>query len=162
MSIDGIGNGVSNVSSTLGQVGGQDRDGDGGQGPGALYKKLQQLQQQDPSQFATVASNLASQVRDAAKNASGPEADRLNKLADGLDQASKTGDLSSLQPKKGAHGHHHHHGGGAAPAGAAQTSAQNPASPTTSVNVLAQAIDEIDKALGTSSSSTTSATATSA
>lgn len=120
--------------------------------PGELLSKLQQLQQSDPAKFKEVTAELSKQLKDAAGSATGPAAAALNKLADGLAQASSTGSLDALTPKGGAKGHHghHHHGGGGGAVGAA----------------LSSALETVQKALDGSATSatspTTSATATSA
>jgi hypothetical protein len=152
MSINSIGggsgfNGSAGVSRTKADSEAPGAAGASGKGQklSDMLSKLQQLSQQNPAQFAKVTSDLASQFRDAAKSASAPDGARLNKLADGLEQASKSGNLSSLQqPKKG--GHHHH---AKPPADAASATAPNPnAQPdTSSSSVVSKAIDEIDKAL---------------
>ncbi len=122
--------------------------------PGELLSKLQQLQQSDPAKFKEVTAELSKQLKDAAGSATGPAAAALNKLADGLAQASSTGSLDALTPKGGAKGHHshHHHGGGGG--GGAVGAA------------LSSALETVQKALDGSTTSatspTTSATATSA
>jgi len=149
MAIDGIGSGASNINAGATRAK-RSSDAPGGasgastaQNLKSMFSKLQQLSQQNPGQFAKVTSDLASQFRDAAKNASGEDAARLTKLADGLDQASKSGNLSSMQPKKA--GGHHHHAKAAPPPDAQATTAGPP--DTGSSTVVSKAIDEIDKAL---------------
>ena len=46
---------------------------------------------------------LADAVREQAKGATGKDAERMNKLADGLQKAADTGDLSGLAPHGGGH-----------------------------------------------------------
>jgi hypothetical protein len=95
--------------------------------PGQLMSELTSLAQSDPAQFKTVTADIASQLKDAASQSSGPQADFLNKLADKFSSASQSGSASDLAPSAGkAHGHHgggHHraHGGagGAGQAGLA-------------------------------------------
>jgi hypothetical protein len=97
-----------------------DADGDGdAQGavkvsPRAqLLAKLQDLEQSDPAQAKQVLSDMATKLRDQAGQATGEDASRLTAMADKLQKAADTGDLSGLGPSKGAH-HGHHHGGGKA------------------------------------------------
>ena len=98
-------------------------------GRGRLMAKLQALEESDPAKAKDVLASLAKTVRDKAGQASGEDAQRLGALADKLDQAAQTGDLSGLAPSKGsapppeasagdagagssakaAYGHHHHH-----------------------------------------------------
>lgn len=125
--------------------------------PGELMQKLEQLQQQDPSQFKTILSNLAqslTQVADQSGNTSGMAAN----LATAFTNAANTGDLTALQTAlqpqhvqnatnasgtqatQGHHHGHHHHGGGGGPIASA----------------FSTAISQIDAALqGTSTSTTT-------
>ncbi|HZU82818.1 MAG TPA: hypothetical protein VE987_07875 [Polyangiaceae bacterium] len=89
--------------------------------PGQLFADLQQLSQQDPAQFKTVATELATSFQNAASQTSGPQAKLLTDLSSQLNQAAQTGNLQPLQAAQGsagaaggqgAHQHHHHHGGG--------------------------------------------------
>jgi hypothetical protein len=78
----------------------------------SLLNQLQQLQQTDPEKFKSVMSSVADTLKADAKNATGPQAQRLNDLADKFSQAAQTGQMPDLQPKgqqQGASGHHHHH-----------------------------------------------------
>jgi len=98
--------------------------------PAQFFSELQQLSQQDPTQFKAVAAQLATSFQNAASQTSGPQAKFLGNLANQLNQASQTGSLQPAQPSQGtqtasavqapqaasgsgaAHHHHHHHGGG--------------------------------------------------
>ena len=78
----------------------------------SLLNQLQQLQQTDPDKFKSVMSTIADTLKTDAQNATGPQAQRLNALADKFSQAAQTGQMPDLQPKggqQGASGHHHHH-----------------------------------------------------
>jgi hypothetical protein len=46
-------------------------------------------------------TELASKIREEAKSASGDQASQMDDLADKLDTAARTGDLSGLQPPQG-------------------------------------------------------------
>src|SRR5262249_14755103 len=85
---------------------------------------LKSLEQSDPAKAKQVLSDIASKIKDAAQNATGAEADRLNAIADKFQKAADSGDLSQLGPQQhraaqgsqsaqggaqAAHGHHHHH-----------------------------------------------------
>jgi hypothetical protein len=93
---------------------------------------LQQIQQQDPSRFQQILSQITAQLQTAATNAASQgnstRADQLNQLATQFQSAASNGQLPSVQTLQqagltGHHGHHggHHHGGG-------QTSQTNPLS----------------------------------
>jgi hypothetical protein len=78
----------------------------------SLLNQLQQLQQTDPDKFKSVMSSIADTLKNDAQSATGPQAQRLNALADKFSQAAQTGQMPDLQPKgqhQGASGHHHHH-----------------------------------------------------
>jgi hypothetical protein len=86
--------------------------------PGQLFSGLQQLSQQNPTQFKTVSAQLATNFQNAAQTTSGPQAQFLNSLAAQFGQAAQTGQLAAPQAAAGAGsaaggagGHHHHHHG---------------------------------------------------
>src|SRR5947207_621996 len=67
-------------------------------GPGQLFSLLQQLQQTDPTKFKQVTGDIASQLQSAAQQQGSTGASGfLTQLADKFQQASQTGDISSLQ-----------------------------------------------------------------
>lgn len=66
--------------------------------PAELLNKLKQLKQQDPTKFKQVMSDIADELRTAAKNSGAAGGAMLSKLADKFEQAGQTGDLSTLQP----------------------------------------------------------------
>ncbi len=68
-----------------------------------LVAKLQKLEATDPAKAKEVLGKLAAAVRDQAKSATGKDADHMNKLADALQKAADTGDLSGLAPHGGGH-----------------------------------------------------------
>lgn len=100
--------------------------------PGQFFSEMQQLSQQNPSEFKTVAAQVATSFQNAASQATGQEAQFLTNLANQFTQAAQTGTLQapqgaqsgqSGQAAQGAQGtqsgsgaeghhHHHHHGGG--------------------------------------------------
>jgi hypothetical protein len=78
----------------------------------SLLNQLQQLQQTDPTKFKSVMSSIADTLKTDAQSATGPQAQRLNALADKFSQAAQTGQMPDLQPpgqQQGASAHHHHH-----------------------------------------------------
>ncbi|HEY3802632.1 MAG TPA: hypothetical protein VGL61_08480 [Kofleriaceae bacterium] len=86
---------------------------------GQLMSQLQSLEQSDPDKAKTVLAKIGSDL-----SSSNPQ------LAAKFNQASQSGDLSALQPSKGAGGHHHHHhgGGGSPTSPTAQASAYDQSS----------------------------------
>jgi hypothetical protein len=96
-------------------------------GPGRFLSDLQNLEQTDPARAKQILADLAGRLRTAAAKG-GADSSQMTAMADKLQQAADTGDLSGLQPAQGQsqqgghhhHGHHHHH--------AAQTYSQNAAS----------------------------------
>jgi hypothetical protein len=95
---------------------------------GRLFSQLQSLAQNDPVKFKQVLSDAANALRADAQQQQGQGSDALDALADKLQKAADTGDVSALKPQ-GGHGRHHHHGSGdATTQGAAQDAAQGGAS----------------------------------
>jgi hypothetical protein len=96
---------------------------------GQFFSEMQQLSQQNPTEFKTVAAAVATTFQNAASQASGSQAQLLTNLANQFTQAAQTGSLQAPQEpqsggqaaqgaqgsqsggRAGAH-HHHHHGGG--------------------------------------------------
>jgi hypothetical protein len=90
---------------------------------GQLFKDLKQLQTSDPAEFKQVVTDAATQLRNAASQATDPQqAGFLNNLADKFQTVASTGNLSAFQSNSSnslyspASRHHHHHGGGGAAA----------------------------------------------
>jgi hypothetical protein len=70
---------------------------------GTLMGKLSDLSQSDPAKAKQVLADIATKLGQSSDP-------HLQQLADKFQQASQTGDVSSLQPHhKGGGGHHHHH-----------------------------------------------------
>lgn len=134
--------------------------------PGQFFSEMQQLSQQNPTEFKAVAAQVATSFQNAASQASGPQAQALTKLANLFSQASQTGTLQPAQAaqtgavgqvsgaagSQGAHHHHHRHGGGMS--GDGQSSAMNQAFQN-AMSILTQAVQ------GTSTTSASSPAATS-
>lgn len=74
-------------------------------GRAGLIKELSQLRQSDPVKFESRMNEMATRLRDAAKNRSGDEAASMNAMATRISEASKSGDLSALRPATDALGY---------------------------------------------------------
>jgi len=88
---------------------------------GQFFAKLNNLAQNDPTQFKQLTGQIASELSSAAQQATGSTQQFLQQLANNFQTASQTGSTAALQtqpqtaqPASGAahHHHHHHHGGG--------------------------------------------------
>jgi hypothetical protein len=105
---------------------------------GQSFAELKQLSTQNPAEFKKITAEIAQQLDTQAQNSSDPtQAAQLKGIAGRFDQASKTGDFSSVLPSKSSHhGGHHHHGG---------------SGPESSVlsSIFSQVEPEIQSALGT-------------
>ncbi len=64
-----------------------------------FLNKLEQLQEKDPDAFVKTLTEMANETREKASSATGREAEMLNSLADDMEKAAETGDISVLQPK---------------------------------------------------------------
>ncbi|HUJ27507.1 MAG TPA: hypothetical protein VLW85_15890, partial [Myxococcales bacterium] len=73
------------------------------------FSELRQLQSSDPEKFKQVTAAIADKLKEAASQASGPQAQALSKMADQFAQASQTGQLPQPSQQGSAAGHHHHH-----------------------------------------------------
>ncbi|SPE39358.1 hypothetical protein SBA3_3190003 [Candidatus Sulfopaludibacter sp. SbA3] len=82
-----------------------------------MMSTLQQLQQSDPTKYGQVTQQIATNLQTAAQNAQSAgnttAANQLNQLSTDFSNASKTGQLPSIQDLAqaigGGHHHHHHH-----------------------------------------------------
>jgi hypothetical protein len=96
-------------------------------GPGQFFSEMQQLSQSNPSEFKTVAAQVATSFQNAASQATGSQAQVLTNLANQFNQAAQTGSMPSPQGVQagsqsaqggqggggvGAHHHHRYHAGG--------------------------------------------------
>lgn len=89
--------------------------------PTAMFlNMLEQIQQQNPTQFQQITTSIANKLQQAAKDAQSQgdsaRADQLNQLASQFQNAASTGQLPSAQALQQAgifsqhhHGGHHHH-----------------------------------------------------
>lgn len=85
----------------------------------SLLAQLQQLSFSNPAAFKTATADIATQLQADAQQTGGSQGQALSSLAANFQQASQTGDLSSLQSAHAHHGGHHHHGGGSTASAAA-------------------------------------------
>jgi hypothetical protein len=87
---------------------------------------LQQLQQSDPSKFAKVTQQIATNLQGAAQTATAggntAAASQLNQLATDFSSASTSGQLPNVADLAKAIGGHHHHASTASPAAASSNS----------------------------------------
>jgi hypothetical protein len=96
-----------------------------------LMSELQKLQQSDPAKYQQVTSQIATNLQTAAQTATAAgntsAATQLNQLSSDFANASKSGQLPSVQDLAqaiGGHHHHHHHAEAASndPAGTSSAS----------------------------------------
>ena len=125
--------------------------------PGQLFAQLQQLSQQNPTEFKAVAAQLASTFQTAAQGATGSDAKVLNGLASQFQQAAQTGTLQPTQSQgaqgaSGGHHHHHHHGGGQSAGGPSSAVQQAFAD---AFGIVSQAVDGTSSASSSTTSSST-------
>jgi hypothetical protein len=110
---------TSGSSTAAGAIGTSSSDSVNFSQAGQLFQQLQELQTTDPTGFKQVTANAASQLQQAAQQATDPsQASFLSNFAAKFQQASQVGNLSPFEgadpssTASGHHGHHHHHGGG--------------------------------------------------
>ena len=134
------GTGVTTKASAK-SIGGIGAASDNGQlSPFAqLMSTLQQLQQSDPAKYQQITQQIATNLQSAAQtdlaNGNPAAANQLNQLATDFTNASKSGQLPSVQDLAqaiGGHHHHHHHSASADPAANAANSSSGTASGTSS------------------------------
>jgi hypothetical protein len=108
--------GKTSVASTAAPIGQQS---DSGQLStfAQLLSTLQQLQQSNPTEYAKVTQQIATNLQSAAQTAkadgNSASASQLSTLATDFTNASTSGqlpDFSDLAQSSGGGGHHHHHG----------------------------------------------------
>ncbi len=134
--------------------------GEGGQssasisGPGQLVSELQQLQQQNPTEFQQIVSQIAKQLESAAQQAGqGQQGTLLSDLAQKFQNVANGGDLSQLLPSQPANAVEQTYGQSGSvltQAASTQTSATGASSSTSGVDLkqLFQSIsNEVSQAL---------------
>jgi hypothetical protein len=118
-----------------------------------LMNTLQQLQQSDPSKFAQVTQQIATNLQSAAQSATSSgntaAASQLNQLATDFGNASTSGQLpnvADLAKALGGGGHHHHH---SAPTGDSISSASGGSSSSSLGSSANQALSQLLSAFQT-------------
>jgi hypothetical protein len=121
-----------------------------------LMSTLQQLQQSDPAKYQQATQQIATNLQSAAQtdlaNGNPAAANQLNQLATDFTNASKSGQLPSVQDLAqaiGGHHRHHHHSASADPDASAASSSSATASSSTSSQSLGQLLSSF-QANGTS------------
>jgi hypothetical protein len=93
--------GISSTGSTSGVASSSFGDSAQISGPGKLFSELQQVASQNPTEFKQLTGQIATQLQNAAQQATGGLASFLTALANKFESASTTGDVSLLQPPQG-------------------------------------------------------------
>ncbi|HEV3201958.1 MAG TPA: hypothetical protein VGZ73_28870 [Bryobacteraceae bacterium] len=103
-----------------------------------MLSELQQLQQSDPTKYQQltqqVATNLQSAAQTAQANGNTTAANQLNQLATDFTNASRSGQIPSIQDLAQAIGGHHHHHSHAAAADSGGISGANSSSTSRSAS----------------------------
>ena len=116
-----------------------------------LMSTLQQLQQSDPTKYQQVTSQIATNLQSAAQTASADgnpaAANQLNQLATDFSDASKSGQLPSIQDLAkaigGGHHHHHHHAHAASSDSDSDSSTSTTSSSTSTNQTLNQLLSSV-------------------
>lgn len=121
-----------------------------------LMSTLQQLQQSNPTQYAQVTQQIATNLQSAAQTAQSQgntaAASQLTQLSNDFTAASKSGQLPNIQDLAQAIGGHHHHGHHAHGAAADSSSSSSTDSSSTSSSSSAdQTLSQLLSAFQTSS-----------
>jgi hypothetical protein len=141
-------NTIDNLASTAAASGLEQSD-NGGLSPFAqLMSTLQQLEQSNPTEYAQVTQQIATDLTAAGKTAQSQgntaAANQLNQLATDFTNASTSGQLPNVQDlaqavSGGGHHHHHHHGESSSSSSQSSTSASSTsAAMTTTSNSISQ------------------------
>ncbi len=102
----------------------------------SLLAQIQQLSFSNPAAFKKATADIAAQLQADARLTGGSQGQVLTSLAAKFQQASQTGDLSSLKPAHAHHGGHHHGGGGSAASAAAAYQATTDSTTATATTSL--------------------------
>jgi hypothetical protein len=124
---------------------------------GQFFSELKQLSTQNPGEFKRITAEIAQKLDAQAQNSSDPtQAAQLKAIASRFDEASKTGDFSSLLPPQSDgttptgskhHGGHHHH---VSYDSLAVPDARPPETSSALSSIFSQVAPEIQSALGAS------------
>ena len=120
---------TSNINSSSSSVSSAAQQTDAlGLSPTASFmNELQQIQQQNPSQFNQIMTQISNNLTQAAQTATASgnttQATNLNNLATQFQNAANGGQIPTAQDlqQAGLSGHHHHHGGGHHSSGSSST-----------------------------------------
>jgi hypothetical protein len=156
-SLQGIGSTSNANSNTASGIGSSALQTDNSQlSPFAqLMSTLQQLQQSNPSQYAQVTQQIATNLQSAAKTATSDgnttAAAQLNQLATDFTNASQSGQLPNIQDLAqaiggGGHHHHHHHAVSASPASDSSSTASGTSSSGSSSSDISQLLSQLQAA----------------
>jgi len=104
-----------------------------------IMSQLQQIQQQNPTEYSQVTQQIATNLQTAAQTAQADgnptQANQLTQLATVFQNDSQSGQLPSfqqLQQASGGHHHHHHHWSGSSDDSGASSNTTSSATPSTS------------------------------
>jgi hypothetical protein len=134
--------------------------GSGVQGLGQLMASLQQLQQSNPTQYAQVTGQIATNLQSAAQSATASgntkAASFLNNLATDFSNASTSGQMPSFQDlSKTVGGHHHHcHSGSSTDPTSDSTNSSSTGTFAASSTTTGQSLDQLLASLQNSQSAT--------
>jgi hypothetical protein len=136
-------NTIDNLASTAAALGLEQSD-NGGLSPFAqLMSTLQQLEQSNPTEYAQVTQQIATDLTAAGQTAQSQgntaAANQLNQLATDFTNASTGGQLPNVQDlaqavSGGGHHHHHHHGESSSSSSQSSTSASSTSAATTTTS----------------------------
>ncbi len=133
-----------------------------------LLSTLQQLQQSNPTQYAQVtkqiATNLTSAAATATKDGNTGAASQLTQLATDFTNASQTGQLPNIQDLAaavggGGHGHHHHAHGSSSDSDSSSSSSSSSSTAATSSSSTSQSLQQLLAAFQQGSSAQTAQSA---
>jgi len=157
-SLQGIGSTSGTSANTLSGISSSALPSDSSQlSPFAqLLNTLQQLQQSNPTQYAQVTQQIATNLQSAAQTATSggntAAATQLNQLATDFTNASQSGQLPNIQDlaqavSGGGHHHHHHHASSAPPASdSSSTSTSSTSSTSGSSSDISQLLSQLQAA----------------
>jgi|ERR1700733_1972072 len=136
-------NGSTAALASTAAASGLDQSDNGGLSPFAqLMSTLQQLEQSNPTEYAQVTKQIATDLTAAGQTAQSEgnttAANQLNQLATDFTNASTSGQLPNVQDLAQAvsgGGHHHHHDGGGSSSSQNSTSSTSGATSTTSNSI---------------------------
>jgi hypothetical protein len=124
-----------------------------------VLSALQQLQQSNPTQYAQVTGQIATNLQNAAQTAQSQgnttAATALNQLATDFTNASKSGQIPNVQDLAqaiGGHHHHHHAAGSDSDSSSSSSAATSSASPTNPLSQLLAALQSNGSQPGATSS----------